>query len=45
MKTEQKTQSSFINEQQIAEAMASASNKDDSHVRDVLTKARQLHGL
>ncbi|HPB92382.1 MAG TPA: [FeFe] hydrogenase H-cluster radical SAM maturase HydG [Anaerohalosphaeraceae bacterium] len=45
MKTEQKTQSSFINEQQIAEAMASASDKDASHVRDVLTKARQLHGL
>ncbi|MEJ5259013.1 MAG: [FeFe] hydrogenase H-cluster radical SAM maturase HydG [Anaerohalosphaeraceae bacterium] len=44
MKAEQ-TVDPFINEQQIAEILSSASAKDASCVRDILSKAKELHGL
>ncbi len=44
MKTEQ-TLEPFINEQQIAETLSSASAKDASSVRSILAKANELHGL
>jgi 2-iminoacetate synthase len=44
MKTKEMSES-FINEQQIAETLAGASSKDASSIRNILSKAKELHGL